>query len=142
MSSSFFVNDDAYTETAFIASRKGVHPNVRLVYRPLTVQDRTVASEAIALVAEKQSAKAADAEMANRVAAQIKEWEVFDDQGKDLLGGAKPTGENLLRIKSVVYERIAAIVFRGIDGGDDDPYTKTPAKTLAPADQLEADQKN
>jgi hypothetical protein len=142
MSYSFFVDDDGYTETAFIASRKGIHPNVRLVFRPLAVQDRTVASEAIAMVAEKQSAKAADGEMAKRVAAQIQSWEVFDDNGKDLLNGAKPTGENLLRIKSVVYERIAAIVFRGIDGGDDDPFTNTPAKPLPPAEQLEADQKN
>lgn len=140
--SALFVDDDNYTETAFIASRKGVCPNVRLTYRPLTVQDRTVASEAIAVIADKHGASRADEEMANRIAKQIKDWEVFNDDGKDLLNGAQATGKNLLRLKSVLYERIAAIVFRGVDGGDDDPFTGQKKSEMTPAERLEQDQKN
>lgn len=110
--------DDGYTETKFIAERKGIHPSVTFTFRPTPIEERA------RIVSEAQAAK--DPAQAERIiAVRLKEHLVNWTLTKEI------NAANILRMKSVLLSRMVTIVLYGSDGGDKNPEEPTTDETLA-----------
>jgi hypothetical protein len=139
MAVSAFITDDGYTETAYIEERTGIHPAVRIKYRPTPVTDRTQVIDAMRLVTSKNRTRENEM-LADAIVAKLASWDFLNDDGSSMDGVPEPSRANVLKLKPTLYDRLASIVFYGVDGGDTDPQDGTTQD--APADRLEADQKN
>lgn len=142
MTVSAFISDDGYSETCFLLGRRGMYPHVRFVYRPIPIVDRTAALEELDKIAARPAGNAVDAFIAEKMASRMESWELLGDDGKQEVPAPAITGSILLRAKPALFLRMAAVIFYGSMGGDDDPFEGTTASKLTSAAQLESDQKN
>ncbi len=138
--SPFAKNEDGYTETRYIEARRGLHPSMRVTFRPTPVLDKASTLDTVRRnIADGRSAKA-DALIAEAMASRLVGWEFLDDDGKPVDGMPKPGKNELLSLKPELFVKVSAIVFYGDSGGDVDPADgKQPTKV---DEQLEIDQKN
>lgn len=128
---------DGYTEKGYLAPY-GEIPAIRFSYRPTTRAQLNAYLERVG--GKKESA--AGAIEADELAKKITEWSIADDSGAQW--PIKP--ENLLRLRSPVYNRLAQIVLYGAMS-DADPEAPQPddsevTRILEAATGVEGSQKN
>lgn len=116
-----FITDDGYTDTAFIEGNDGVYNPCRIKYRPATNTVRAEMRTAMEEAQQRSRALESAAIEMRAVAKSLVAWEFLDDDGRVFDGVPEPTYESLLKIKPMLYQRIAGITVYGIDGGDYDP---------------------
>jgi hypothetical protein len=138
--SPFAKNEDGYAETRYIEARRGLHPSVRVTFRPTPILDKANTLDTVRRhIADGRSAKA-DALIADAMSTRITGWEFLDDDGRAVDGMPKPGKQELLSLKPELFGKLSAIVFYGDSGGDIDPRDgEQPTK---PDEQMEIDQKN
>ncbi len=130
-----YTPNDGYTEAAYIAEVKRLHPAVRFTFRPIQQQQR------MRLMQENGNLKTQSAITANTckvVAAAIKSWDLVDVKG----GRVPVSGEVIGKLKPALYERLFSIVF-GLEPFDEDPEAPLSPKEQEEslADQLAAAEK-
>lgn len=108
-----FVENDGYTETAFLAAVRGIHPAVRLEYRPMLIEEQMGYSKAAA----KQEYFELRREMAHWLAKKLVRWDVKDKAGEPVSPN-KPS--NQLRLKRVLFEKLF-LTISGEREADADP---------------------
>lgn len=113
------LDNDGYTLSAYIKGVPRLHPDVRFRYRPTEHLERVRTEKEIANCGNDTEAK--EMLLAEVIAKKIVSWDVK---------GAQPNVATILRIRSKVFiDRLANIVYFGIEGGDTDPeQVEAPGK--------------
>jgi len=110
---------DGYEAKAYIAERRGLHPAVRLKFRPMIWEEREALAGHLGTKSEADFAKIAS----DRIAKRIKSWDLTADSDKP--EERKPleiTAFNVRTRQPELFWRLYLIV-TGRDGGDVDPQT-------------------
>jgi hypothetical protein len=106
------VPNDGYTETAYIAEVPRLYPEVRITFRPLPNEKRTLISYQI----DKKKDTDRPGHWNAVIAKQVLSWSLKDEKGDPL-----PTTDKLIsRLKPALYTRIFGLIM-GSDNGDEDP---------------------
>jgi hypothetical protein len=99
---------DGYTRNGFIDGTD-YHPDIRFVYRPSTITERTVVNGSIRFEYAKATEEgfAASEELAaDLLASHLVKWDITDPDGKEV----EVTAENALRVEPHAFNRIYKII--------------------------------
>ncbi len=124
MSDTFAILDDGFTDSGFLARVRGLHPDVRFIYRPCTTTERNDYY--------RRNTNASAAEQVRNgcklLKDKVKSWDIKGKNG-EVLPIDLPT---LGKMQPLVFDRFILVV-TGTEAGDPDP-TKPASEQEEDAD--------
>jgi hypothetical protein len=115
----YYVPDDGYTISFFLKGEPQMYGEVRGRARPLLIEERSQVMESVSLM----KGGAADCKIADILSQRLVEWDIPEMEKSDgkwgKTGKVLPiTAWNILHLRPHLYNRFAAIVVWGTEGGD------------------------
>ncbi len=111
-----FTIQDGYQEPAYIAAVPGLHPELRIVYRPMLVAERDTIESSRAGKTAAMYRQVLAAAVANRLVS----WSAVDADGKPLACDAATTA----RLRPALADKLYAVI-AGDRASDPDPQAGT-----------------
>ena len=104
---------DGYTINGYIAAVPRLHPEMRFVYRPMLVQNRSVIFREIRLATD---ARKTESIAAAAIKSQLVSWDVVDHQGSAVTIEVP----HALRLQQALFQKLFSIVTGDVPS-DEDP---------------------